>query len=941
MLRRASVFLVASLLGLCLGTVTAEIRLDRSSQVLIALGDEDRRLKVVQQVTAAAEELAQRLTEICGAKANVGAYDPDFAGVVIHVGLTPFAARQNLGLESLDLEGFVIKTSGNNILLAGRTPLGTRHAVYTFLERHCGVRWFFPGDLGTYVPKRGEIVLPDIRERSNPAFLARYFTIHGKDEARRWERRNRLQDHWTVRLKGNSHAMASIIPTRVYGIEHPEYFALRKGQRQVPESSRQEVRAAYCLTNREVIDVCAKWVIDYFDRRPGNTSVSMAMNDTSAYCECDRCEVEGVRGAVDGPNYADRYFTFVNRVARKVKAKHPDKLIGVLAYGGARVLPNRLKKLEDNVNVYLVAGGPGHDFDTDARGRRRELIRQWSGFAGSLCVYGYQFGTSGDRFFQIPTFYPHLAARDLRFLRYQGVKGCVTEMLPFWAFSPKPWLMAKLLWDPGQSVDALLADFCRSMFGQAEPAMAHYFGLLEQVWLLHDPGKAVSSSDAQYALIEPYLDRIDTILNFALRKAEGKRQEARVQFFADGIKTTRLFIDSCTYARQLTMFPATAKEVFGAVWGARRLYQNEIEIAQHRELLEQKYGIQKTVIAPREKGGVVRDVLERCAKWFEQHGFDEEAELIRGSPAAELGREGLVDSQKATARELALAAGLVDGDDEDADEPETPQDALEQVLKRKEAVLAAVSSKTAPPAPRAPLVRFVDRSETAVRTGAKLLLRESFDDQRKIDQNGATTYGTPVFQPGVSGAAVELREKHALIAYPLTKLNPYAGTIELFVKTRWAGRLGSTRVNLVCTGGNFDPPGHLSIGIKGEGRARSVTFALYCIGQNNYVMIPMEEWREDEWYHVAAMWRIDPKRPEANILSLHVNGKPGKPRFAMTRARDIKLTGPLGIGNRPVSFAFMEYPMVVLDELRVYDRPIPVNTLSFAPSEQAAADGAD
>ena len=215
------------------------------------------------------------------------------------------------------------------------------------------------------------------------------------------------------------------------------------------------------------------------------------------------------------------------------------------------------------------------------------------------------------------------------------------------------------------------------------------------------------------------------------------------------------------------------------------------------------------------------------------------------------------------------------------------------------------------------------------------MLKESFDDQKKIDQNGAKTYGEPIFQPGLSGAAVELREKHALIAYPLTKLNPYAGTIELFVRTRWAGRLGSSRVNLVCTGGNYDPPGHLSIGIKGEGKARSVTFALYCVGQNNYVLIPMKEWREDEWYHIAAMWRIDPKRPETNVLSLHVNGKPGKPRSAMTRARDIKLTGPLGIGNRPASFAFMEYPMVVLDELRIYDRPIPVNTLSFAPSGQA------
>jgi len=918
-----------------------EIVLQKSSGGLVVLPDSlradgaDRDSKEVEQLREATRDLARYLSEVCGAEVTIGKDQKDFPGIAIHIGRTDFVAEQKLDLESLDLEGFVIKGEGKNVLLAGRTLLGTRHAIYSFLERYCGVRWYFPGELGTFVPRRERIVLKDLNDRENPAFLARYFTVHGKDEARRWERRNKLQDHWTVRLKGNSHSMASVIPARTYGAEHPEYFALRDGKRNVPQDSRRELRAAYCLTNPEVIDICAQWIIRHFDRRPEATSVSMAMNDTTRYCQCERCEAEGVRGTTDGPNYADRYFTFVNRVARKVKPKHPDELIGVLAYGGARVLPNRLKRLEDNINVYLVAGGPGYSHLESYRKPREDLIRGWSAFTGNLCVYGYQFGTSESRFLQIPTFYPHLVAEDLRFLDRAGVKGSVTEMLPFWAFSPRPWLMAGLLWNPELSVDRLLGECCASMFGEAASDVRRYFGLLEEAWLGQKEIRRISSSDAQYEIMEPYFGRLDAVLGSALRKATGGKEKARVKFFADGFSATRLFAKSCEIARSYPLFPATTEELFAALKGALRLYENEKAIEEHRTLLEEKYGIDRGVIAPREKSDLVRRTLERCAAWFDRHGLKDEADLVRKGPAAIFGREELVAAQKAADRELAVAAGLEEeGTDED-EESGAEEDGLKQVLDREQALIAGLEERGVGLRPRPTmLVRYVDRTEAALAKGAKLLLRAPFEDGTEMAKSGATTSGKLVFERGLSGRAVFLREKHSLISLPLTKLNARSGTIEFFVKTRWTGRTGPFRTNLVCTGGNYDPPGHLSISIGGEGETRTLAFTLYFVGGNNYVRIPLRSWQEDAWYHVAAMWRIDPDDPERNRIALYLNGKAGEARFSMGKAQDIRPTGPLGIGNRPVSYQFMDYPVLLLDELRIYDRPIPAKALSFAPASQ-------
>ena len=326
---------------------SAAVRIGRGTDVLITVSSDPEHGKGLdaksrRELRESVDDLARHLSDICGAKARVGAGKAAAGGVTIHVGRTPFVEGLGLDLTKLDREGFAIRIAGRDVVLAGRTALGSRHAVHTFLERFCGVRWYFPGPLGTVVPKRDAIMLAETDVREEPAFRARYFTVHPDADVRQWERRNKLQDHWNVRLKGNSHSMAGILPTKSYGVAHPEFYALRKGARQVPQSRARERRAAYCLTNPGVADACAQWVTRYFETHPRAESVSMAMNDTSAYCQCARCRAQGVRGAVDGPNYSDRYFSFVNEVARRVRPKYPDRTVGVLAYGGASELPNRL-----------------------------------------------------------------------------------------------------------------------------------------------------------------------------------------------------------------------------------------------------------------------------------------------------------------------------------------------------------------------------------------------------------------------------------------------------------------------------------------------------------------------------------------------------------------------------------------------------------------------
>ena len=92
--------------------------------------------------------------------------------------LGPAGAKlANFDLTKLDQDGYIIKTIGNRIVIAGNDdpkanpeqksgPVwkerGTLYGVYEFLERFGGVRFYFPGDIGTVVPRKPDWKLPQI-----------------------------------------------------------------------------------------------------------------------------------------------------------------------------------------------------------------------------------------------------------------------------------------------------------------------------------------------------------------------------------------------------------------------------------------------------------------------------------------------------------------------------------------------------------------------------------------------------------------------------------------------------------------------------------------------------------------------------------------------------------------------------------------------------------
>ena len=106
----------------------------------------------------------------------------------IVVGDCTLARAQGVDWKAIPEQGFVIKTFPRGVLIVGHdTTLlpereslsrGTLYGVYDFTERFLGVRYFYPGDIGTHWPQVSEFVVAPANYSDSPRFMNREGGYH-------------------------------------------------------------------------------------------------------------------------------------------------------------------------------------------------------------------------------------------------------------------------------------------------------------------------------------------------------------------------------------------------------------------------------------------------------------------------------------------------------------------------------------------------------------------------------------------------------------------------------------------------------------------------------------------------------------------------------------------------------------------------------------------
>ena len=306
---------------------------------------------------AAAQDLQAHVERASGARlaivreAKNTAVDP--AWVQLIVGAGPLAEARGVTAADLQPEAYRVRTKGNSIVFVGRDIAGasnaTAWAVCALLDRHLGVRWLWPGALGTHVPPRATIELPEIDLNGRPALEQRRLRARAEGDVGDWLRHHQMGSRMKFSF---GHAYTTWWAN--YKDTHPEYFAVPPpGKKQpYPQPDRVKLR----IGNPAVADQ----IIENWRQagRPDNWNV--CPNDGSGWDTSDESR------ALDLPdvftpediwsnkaNLARRFIRFWNSLLVRMRAENPNVTLSTYAYSCYREPPADVK-LEPGMVVGIV-----------------------------------------------------------------------------------------------------------------------------------------------------------------------------------------------------------------------------------------------------------------------------------------------------------------------------------------------------------------------------------------------------------------------------------------------------------------------------------------------------------------------------------------------------------------------------------------------------------
>ena len=478
--------------------------------------------------------LNEYLKKACGCALPVVAKPTSRAKVVFSV------------VPGMDQEAFRVEfpDEGTIAIMSG-SPDGLKLAIWDFLERHLGIRWLFPGELGEVVPRCNSVRIASVPYEDSPSFLSRKFS-GGLASHRAWQdmlRGSRIR----VAFHHNLHKLFS---PQEFAESHPEFYpVLYDGKRYIPvpdpKDRKWEQRWQPCFSTPGIAEAAADKIMDVF-AKTGVRTYSLGINDTNDHCRCPKCvEVVGSRLNFAGlPNYSSTFVPFANRVAELVSTRYPDCKIGFLAYScllepvdGLALHPNLVPFMTFDRMMWI-------DPQREANGHT--LTQKWKSpeLAWSDYIYG--------RFYALPRVYFHKMAEYLRWGYAHGVRHQYAEYYPSesWHEGPKFYLALKLLWNINTDVDATLDEWYRLAVGpEAAPILKEYYARLEDFWTHRVQETNWFKEGRQYLDFKSsgYLEAYsmeDLLESEALLRSvvEKSSHPARAQFFLDGFLAAKASI---------------------------------------------------------------------------------------------------------------------------------------------------------------------------------------------------------------------------------------------------------------------------------------------------------------------------------------------------------------------------------------------------------------
>ncbi|MEL6676337.1 MAG: DUF4838 domain-containing protein [Bacteroidota bacterium] len=358
-------------------------------------------------------------------------------------------------------------------------------AVYTFLEEGLGYRFFHPEEIS--VPPKSALSLDrGISFSYTPPVKIR--TVHSSlfYEQPSFAAAHKVSTEAFPYYAPSArvHTFHRLLPSEEFYEAHPEYYALRNGKR---------IPTQLCLTHPEVLNIVKERVRNLLPEAGEGGVISVSQDDNTQYCQCDQCEaIHQEEQAASGS-----LIHFVNAVAEAF----PEINISTLAYQYSRKAPAKVKP-RSNVLITLCS------IECDrskpiAQGCQEftEDLQAWAALTDNIRIWDYttQFTNFLAPFPNLRTLQPNLQLfvdNNAQWVFEQHSRQ------PSELFALRSYLLAKLLWNPSLSPEAVMQEFSAGYYQDAAPEIMRYVDWIHNemekdssffLFLYGDPSQAFGS----------------------------------------------------------------------------------------------------------------------------------------------------------------------------------------------------------------------------------------------------------------------------------------------------------------------------------------------------------------------------------------------------------------------------------------------------------------
>ncbi len=413
--------------------------------------------------------------------------------------LGPCQANLAKGLDPFALEpdSYHQVVSGNAIYLIGAERVTSRisddgrpvswvsrptlWALNRMLEEQLQVRWIWPGDLGTVIPKHETLTVQDgdlqyqaklqLRSlrfpTSRPLVNDPEADIRIKQEAGLWAEGHGVGRRGVVRF---GHAFGHWWAK--YSKDHPDYFAyLGKIKQPYLKPSSVKLR----LSNPAVIEAIAQEYIEagspnFYNVCPNDGSGFDIHPDTLAWDlprDQPPRDIIRARGELTA-----RYVKFWNLLYARLAKINPDVVLTTYAYSSYRNPPPPERPLTARAIFGIVASYDSYD-----------LWKGWSKYAEGLYLRPNWWHLGADA--------PYMPMEEtynyIKFAWENGMLGIdMDSLLGYWGTQgPVYYMVARLMTRPELTLDEIIAEYT-SAFGKGAPKIREYIAYWQKITTDYD-----------------------------------------------------------------------------------------------------------------------------------------------------------------------------------------------------------------------------------------------------------------------------------------------------------------------------------------------------------------------------------------------------------------------------------------------------------------------